>query len=646
MATHTLNRQLRCLGKAFETVVIPSPPNQNLPIMPSVSHWKYNAMFEEIIRNHSIRGMLDACPVPLFPPAADRAAWEGLSAQKRSALRRLAESWRGEAYPPLLASQFMAFGRAGDRVRYETPYFTRRRKLCAAVLGACATGDVGDLDDVIDGIWLICEESSWVISAHNGSDHPGVPPASERLLPDVANPYVDLFAAQTAMILSLACQLLGEGLDALSPLVRRRVRLEVERRVLHPFETRDDFWWMGIVRKDLNNWTPWIVSNVMLAACAWVDDRLRLSTLLERGMAMLDRYLSVIPSDGGCDEGPGYWSMAGGALLDSLALLERVTGGRLSLWDDEKLGNILRFPMRMWLGGDWFVNYADCDARPDIPGERLCFAGEKLGDATLAAFGRRFRGDLEGHLADTPQLWRLLSDLFHADAGGAEALAPPADVWLPDLQLRTVRRGNFTLVCKGGVNEGGHNHNDCGSFMVCVGGAPQVVDAGNMTYTGKTFSSARYTLWNTRSMYHSVPLIGGFEQVNGWEHKARSVERLPDGLRLDLAPAYPDAAGVRKCGRTAVCTEEGCRIEDAIRLDAPQAVTEVFLLRHKPEVRDGGVCAGAICIAPDGTMTVGIEEIPITDPRMAKNYPGSLWRVGFTAREAKEHRLGFEITER
>lgn len=603
-------------------------------------------MFEEIIGNHSIRDMLDARPAALFPPAADRGAWEGLSAQKREALGRLAESWRGEAYAPLLASQFMAFGRTGDRARYEKPYFARRRKLCAAVLGACATGATGDLDDVIDGIWLICEESSWVISAHNGSDHPGVPPASERLLPDVENPYVDLFAAQTAMILSLACQLLPDELDAVSPLVRRRVRLEVERRVLHPFETRDDFWWMGVVRRDLNNWTPWIVSNVMLTACAWVDDHLRLAALLERGMAMLERYLAVIPADGGCDEGPGYWSMAGGALLDCLALLEHVTGGRLSLWDDEKLGNILRFPMRMWLGGDWFVNYADCDARPDIPGERLSFAGEKLGDAALVAFGQRFRRGLEGHLADTPQLWRLLSDLFHADSRGAGEIAPPADVWLPDLQIRIARRGDYTLVCKGGVNEGGHNHNDCGSFMVWAGGEPQIVDAGNMTYTGKTFSSARYTLWNTRSMYHNVPLIGGLEQVNGWERKARNAEKLPDGLHLDLAEAYPGDAGVLECRREAVCTEKGCRLEDAIRLDSPQAVTEAFLLRHKPEVRDGDVCSGAIRISPDTPMAVEIEEIPVTDPRMARNYPGSLWRVGFISKEADKHRLGFWITER
>ena len=603
-------------------------------------------MFEKIIRSHILRDMLAMPVAPLFPPASDRSAWAGLPSDKCSALRRLAEAWAGEPYPPLLASQFMAFGRAGDRARYETPYFARRRKLCAAVLGACASGDMAAPDDVVNGIWLICEETSWVISAHNGSDHPGVSPAFERLLPDVTNPYVDLFAAQTAMILSLATQLLADGLDAVSPLVRRRVRREVEKRVLTPFETRDDFWWMGVTRRDLNNWTPWIVSNVLLTACAWVDDRLRLEALFERGLAMLDRYLAVIPADGSCDEGPGYWSMAGGALLDALQLLEHATGGRLSLWDDPKLGNLLRFPMRMWLGGDWFVNYADCDAKPDIPGERLRYAGEKLGDPALVAFGRRFGGSLEAHLADTPQLWRLLCDLFHGDGGGEAAIVPPGDVWLPDLQLRVLRRGNFTLVCKGGVNAGGHSHNDCGSFMMWVGGEPEIVDAGNMTYTGRTFSAERYTLWNTRAMYHSVPMIGSFEQVNGVDHRARDVEMLPDGLGLDMAPTYPEGAGVAECRRRATCSASGCRIEDLIRLEEARPVTEVFLLRNRPVIEGGDVCAGRIRIAPDRPMEVGIEEIPVTDTRMARSYPGSLWRVCFTTRGSCDIRLRFEISER
>lgn len=574
------------------------------------------------------------CP---FPKANDRAAWDALPGENRAALRRLAEDYRAMEYPVLMASQFMAFGRAGDRLQWEGPYFLRRRKLCAALLGICESGDCSPLDAVIDGIWLICEESSWVISAHNGSDHPGQRPASERLLPDVDDPYIDLFSAQTAMILSLTCEMLGDALDAAAPLIRRRVRREIEARVLHPFETRDDFWWMGITRKDLCNWTPWIVSNVMLTACIWIDDRLRLGEVLKRGCQMLDRYLEVIPPDGSCDEGPGYWSMAGGALLDCLSILEDVDG--VTLWDDPKLQNILRFPMNAWLGGKWFVNFADCDAMPEIPGERLQFAGEMLDDPALRAFGVRFRGDPARMLDDTPQLWRLLNALFHP-AGEAGETAPPKDVWLPDMQVRVVRANGMALACKGGVNEGSHNHNDCGSFMLYVDGEPAIVDAGNMTYTGKTFSRERYTLWNTRAMYHNIPLIGGVEQVNGWERRARDVRATETGMSMDLSDAYP-IEGLRF--QRTLGLDGALTIDDVIYVDAPVAVTEVFLLRHPPRIDGKDVLSGSLRIAPDRLMRVDVEEIPVADPRMARHFPGSLWRVTFTDEAARAHEMRFVV---
>ena len=600
-------------------------------------------MFNEFLQAHPLRTLIAERPACPFPPARDRAAWEGLSAARISALRSLAARYHGAEYPLLTARQFMAFGRTGDRAAYETPYFLRRRKLIAALLEICATGDVGALDDVVDGIWLICEESSWVVSAHNGSAHEGLPPAAERLLPDVTNPYVDLFAAQTAMILALTCALLPDELDGVSPLIRRRVRLETERRVLVPFETRDDFWWMGITRKDLCNWTPWIVSNVMLAACAWADDRLRLCALLERGCRMLDRYLDVLPADGGCDEGPGYWSMAGGALLDCLALLERVTGGRMAFWADEKLRNILRFPLNAWLGGEWFVNFADCDARPQIPGERLEFAGERLGDPALVAFGRRFWGGLAAHIDDTPQLWRLLEDLFRPAKDVSAEILPPEDVWLEDLEVRILRRGGFALAAKGGVNEGSHNHNDCGTFILLADGEPVIVDAGNMTYTGATFSEARYTLWNTRAANHNVPMIGGFEQVNGWSRRAKDVRADADGLALDMADAYPDGAGVLLCRRRIACRADGVTIEDTVRTHAPRPVTEVFLLRRRPIVGAGGLTCGPVRLVPAAAMAVAVEEIPVADPRMARSFPGSLWRATFTAPPAQAHDIAIRI---
>ena len=587
-------------------------------------------MFAEYLRSHPLNKWITAPPLPLFPPARDRAAWSALPAESREALRRLAAEYRGADYPALTARQFMAFARAGDRVVYEAPYFLRRRKLCAALLGICSDGDTSGLDDVIDGLWLLCEETGWNLSAHNDSGP----------LPDPERPVLDLFAAQTAMILSLTCQLLSEALDAVSPLIRRRARREIEKRVLSPFETRDDLWWMGVTGEDLCNWTPWIVSNVMLTACAWADDVPRLCRLLERGTLMLDRYLAAIPDDGGCDEGPGYWSMAGGAVLDCLDLLERVTGGSATFWDEAKLRSLLRFPLNAWLGGPWFANFADCDAMPDIPGERLRFAGERLNDPALVALGGRFEPSPADHLSDTPQLWRLLNGLFHPRPATLPDVAPPGDVWLQDLQMRVVRAGGMVLACKGGVNAGSHSHNDCGSFILLVDGEPQIVDAGNMTYTGATFSDQRYALWNTRGRTHNVPVIGDHEQVSGPNRRAKNVAATPSGMTLDIADAYP----VEGCViRRTFDLDRRLTLLDEVRLPAPLPVTEVLLLRHRPEICGNSVLSGTVRIVPAFDSMIGVEEIPVTDPRMAKNYPGSLWRVAFTDAPALKHTLRLQI---
>lgn len=578
----------------------------------------------------------------------DRAAWENIPAALGEELRSMADEYRAKPYPMLHATDFMAFVRNGSRKAWENPYFERRCKLAAAMLGCCVSGTERDLDDVIDGIWCICEESSWVISAHNGSSHPGMRPASERPLPDVQNPYIDLFAAQTAMVLSLTCAMVGEHLDVQVPILRRRVRLEMEKRIFVPFMTRDDYWWMGFIRKDLNNWTPWIVSNVMLSAVIWLEDKRRLAELLERGCRMLDRYFDILPEDGGCDEGAGYWNMAGGALLDCLELLERVTGGSMTFWDNEKLRAVLSFPVKMQLKRGWFVNFADCDARPLLSGERLQLAGERLGDANLAAAGSRLRGTLRDKLSDTPQLWRLMDMLFHpALPEGERPAAPPKDVWLPNLQVRLLERGRSMLAAKGGHNGESHNHNDVGSFMLYVDGEPVIVDAGNMTYTAKTFSDDRYTLWNVRSRYHNLPLIGDAEQQPGPEFRADAAACMPDGMTVAFAGAYAAEAEVLRCERTLSLNAEGAlRITDEIVTRTEKDVSWCFMLRHEPVREVDGLRIGPVHMVLPAELQMRVEEMPVQDARMAQSFPGSLWRMTLTAAPAMRHMACFAFVNR
>ncbi len=589
-------------------------------------------MFQEFLSRHPLSSLISSPgPFPLYPPAGS-VPWRGLPEKVRREIAEQAEKFSALPYPMRLATDFLAFTRTGSRKADEDPYFFRRRKLCWAALWCCAD-DNAPLDDVIDGLWCICEETSWVISAHNVNPIPGAPSPAEYPLPDPDRPYIDLFSAQTGMILSIVAGLLQKRLEAAAPQVLSRVRRELVLRVLRPFMENDDFWWMGCRRKDLCNWTPWIVSNVLVASCLTpLPEDISLPSLMERALLMVDRWLDTVPADGGCDEGAGYWNMAGGALLDCVEVLEKTAGDMSELWRNEKLRAVASFPLKMEIGHGWFANFADCDARPFLSGERLQYAGIHLGDMALAELGHRYRGGVADQLKDVPHLTRLLSFLFGPDPEGVPSR--PGDVWLNDLEVRLVRRGRLVLCCKGGHNGESHNHNDVGSFMLYADSEPVIPDAGNMTYTAKTFSGERYSLWNVRSAWHSLPLPLGREQLPGMDRRAKDVRCLPDGLALDLAPAY-GSGDILSVRRELRLREDALILRDRIETAEEGENAWVFMLRFRPAVTGGAVESGPVRISfPEG-FSVACEEIPVDDPRMAANFPGSLFRILLTAPAAR-----------
>jgi len=423
-----------------------------------------------------------------FPTATERTAWEALPADARSVLLQSGEKQLKTAWEVLPATLFLEYARNGNRSRFEAVRDRRRKKLQDLVMAECVEGKGRFTDEIANGVWLICEESFWGLPAHLGQQKAGVG------LPDVAEPIVELFAGETANLLSWTAYLTGPQLAAVSKLLPERIRLETGRRILTPCLARDDFGWMGFTGQQLNNWTPWICSNWLTAALLEEFDEKRRQAAVYKALRCLDNFLDGYADDGGCDEGPGYWDRAGASLFECLDLLDRACGGTAAdAFRQPLVREIGRYICRAHIYDDWYTNFADAPARVDVNGDLVYRFGHRVDDGQMmkhGAFAAFFR-DAAGLPGES--LGRQLPGLFNLAALRQEPReqALGRDVWLPGIQVMAARikegspQGLY-LAAQGGHNGESHNHNDVGNFMTYADGKPAIIDVGVETYTAKT----------------------------------------------------------------------------------------------------------------------------------------------------------------
>jgi hypothetical protein len=282
-----------------------------------------------------------------------------------------------------------------------------------------------------------------------------------------------------------------------------------------------------------------------------------------------------------------------------------------------------------------------------LDSERVYRYGVKTEQAGLQALGVEIAARAQGVLPkDTPETYRVLCKLFSPVPEPKHENRMADTVILPGLQVWASRKDGLYAAVKGGHNGENHNHNDVGSFLLYVNGEPEIVDAGNMVYTAKTFGPERYTLWNTRSMNHNVPMIADFEQKPGIAYAARDVQMEESGISLEMAAAYPKEAGVMSLAREAGYQGNSFVLTDKVMLQSAASVTWVFMLRRRPEITEGFLQTERMVMRFDGSLIASCEEVKITDACMARNFPGSLWRVTLTSPEWMEQCRTFEFSGR
>ena len=559
-----------------------------------------------------------------FPKYEDRAGWEKLPQKQREMLIRRGEKYLNYTWPVAPASAYMDFYRNGNRTRHQDIMVLGRRiPLLSLALAECCEGKGRFIDDIINGAWTTMEETTWVQPAHNNqySNKNDLPrPLADTEDPD--NVYIDLFVGRTGAIIAWLWYTLGERLGQEAPQIPARMLGELQRRVIHPFLLHTEFGWMGYHGKPVNNWNPWIISNILtVAALACPDEDTRVA-LVEKSMVCVDRFAKFYAPDGGCDEGPGYWNRAGASFFDCMDVLRDLTGGEADLFGDELLHNMCAYEYKVHITGDYFVNYADAKARLNPEGPLLYRMGKLTHDEDMKkfglkelqmqneVFGEEERLDMEQVMQGIYRAVKLLFIEEEMNAAPAADFPYVRDVWFPGIQVLAARAEYGTnkglyLSAKGGNNGESHNHNDVGTFVLFCDGKPAVIDIGTAVYEKKTFSAQRYEIPQMQSNYHNLPMVNGLGQLPGEEFAAKNVEYTCTDtmvkLTEDLSGTYPAEAGVNSWQRGYVFdrTAGTVTVTDNFDLQEESTVQLVLITKEKP-----AFAAGEMMLALDEETTV------------------------------------------
>ena len=586
------------------------------------------------------------CSWKPFPTADDSYWQQTLPANLRNSYIHYGEKYAGKTWPSLSVTLFSEFKTKGNRTRYESFCFEKRRQLAALAIAELAEGKGRFIHDIANGLWSTLEEEWWGLPAHYGTP-----------VPRTEDQNVDLFNAETASLVAWTAYLFKKQLDAITPMIYQRVDADINRRILQP-ALHHNYWW----KKAGMNWNPWICSNWLSCILLFEHDRQQQLEGVKQVMMAMDAFVSAYPDDGGCDEGADYWDRAAASLYECMRQLNSATDNSYDFRSQAKLNAMAAYAYKMYIANGYCVNFADAHSNCIPHKLNILYPMAQYFDNSVlkgyAAYLAHFQ-DFENNAAalfdvsgNWPALGRELFLLKEAEELMKEkVLEPqPSDVWLPRLQVMTARRGELFVAMKGGHNDESHNHNDVGSFIIYADGKPLLIDPGTGEYTSQTFSGGRYGIWTMQSQYHNLPRINGNDEKEGKQYAAKNVKYSKGSLSMDIASAYPPQARVKEWLRTV--SIEGKKkarvtITENYTLDSIAGPTQLMIVTtEKPQLQHpGAIKLNTHCLHyPARQLTAHIEEVtPKMDDHLKKMWKGDIYRIVLTTNGKKREKISYWV---
>ena len=317
-----------------------------------------------------------------YPDYNDRAGWDRFLGTFKDEYIRRGEKRLNYQWQVVKATDYLAFERTGNRQIMEKPFGANNGAIADLLMAELAEGKGRFVDQLINGVFNACEMTSWALAAHI------IVQPSHRALPAYDYPVIDLTSGDLGGLLAWTYHFMRPSFDKVDPEISRRLRHELQTRILDPYMNNDSFWWMGrnYNGRMLNNWNPWCNSNALMCFMLLEDNRDTLAKAVHLTMESVDKFLNYIKADGACEEGPSYWGHAAGKTLDYLELLSDITGDKVNIFNEPMIKNMGEYISRSYIGNGWVVNFADASARGEGNSYLIYRFGKAVNSEELKGF--------------------------------------------------------------------------------------------------------------------------------------------------------------------------------------------------------------------------------------------------------------------
>jgi len=346
----------------------------------------------------------------------------------------------------------------------------------------------------------------------------------------------DLSSGFTALHVGLTYDLLFEELDEKERLAVQEAILKHGTAFIQP-ETIDRQWWSWAHD---GNWSYHTMANIGTATLAIYPERPEVRPAIETAAGHIQRSLDHIHPLGGWREGVSYGM---GTLQSARLFVDALAAaGDARLADHPGLQVLPDFFLFTMLAPGRQVYFGDC-------GVQAGPAPVLYREAALSG-----RGDLQ-YVADERRSGGALGILWRNNALRPQPprFDPPSRYW-PQIGWAVLRESwedpyRLVLATKAGTVSGGHQHPDCGTFLLVAYGKELISEPGVGTYS-RGYHRGRSPIKSSRT--HNCPIFDGHEQVAREFFGGDIVQFLSqpgyDVVKMELTHAY-DYEGLQRWQR-------------------------------------------------------------------------------------------------